>query len=802
MRNLIQTYQEKYSIFECGFHSFLGQNRTQFGIKFFIFALVYLLLDLEILLTFPFALSEYINDIYGSIIAVSFLVIVTLGFSFELGKNALKIDSRQVTTSLNVKSSNVTELISKSNFLGNKKITFNSNQKRFFSNKGKINNKKNYLETIFSYTDISRLYILKKEYIEEYSSIIFLVMAILFVISLFIIMFSFEDISLNIYSILPGCISSLSLVYLMYKNRDLLKKLSINSLYVISNIFLLSLFLGGVIYLFFLLGIKTSFIEGNTMSFMDSFMVAKKIIGFYIGLKLIYGISKLVYNNIKKPKEFISQLILLGLSLSAIVFFYQVINIIIIPLQSLFLLLIACCFAAGEVDNSSILSMVKNLDHSLNHNFNKLYPLISHTEGHYFYTEEGKKIYDAASGAGVSCLGYTNKEVVDILTKKVASNAYIPSSFFKDIDVLALQEFLAASTKIPLTKVYLTGSGSDATEGMLKLCRQFYYDQDENTQRDTVIARERSYHGNTLGALNISHFDARQVPYKDILNGNKVEHISPCNPYRQLLDGESEQDFVARKALELEQKILEIGKKKVMCLVLETVSGAALGCDTPVPGYLKALQDVCHKYGVLFVLDEVMCGMGRTGSLHAWQLEEGVKPDIFLIGKGLAGGFYPLAAILVSPEVWGPLKNEQFIHGLTFDAMPPGAAVALKVQLIIQRDGLIENVAKQGAYLEHCLKTKLSNHPNVGDIRGRGFFWGIEFVQNKSTKEPFNYEVGVSQKIFEALIKQNMLVYSSTGCVDGKNGDIIMIMPHYNITSKDVDHIVDVVSTVIHSYFK
>jgi adenosylmethionine-8-amino-7-oxononanoate aminotransferase len=272
-----------------------------------------------------------------------------------------------------------------------------------------------------------------------------------------------------------------------------------------------------------------------------------------------------------------------------------------------------------------------------------------------------------------------------------------------------------------MAKAYLTGSGSDGVEAGLKLVRQYFYDQDPDTERHIIISRKNSYHGNTNGALSVSDFHVRQEPYKPLLMENNVKKISSCNPYRQQIEGESDAAFVAKKALELDTLIQEIGPDKVMCLIIEPVSGAALGCVPAVPGYLKAMQEVCEKYGVVFILDEIMSGMGRTGTLHVWQAE-GVVPDIQIIGKGLGGGYHPISAVLVSPKIIEGLKSEQFIHGLTFDAAPIGAVAALAVQQVIQENNLLDNVSKLGVYLEESLKNKLGDHPNVGDIRGKGLF--------------------------------------------------------------------------------
>lgn len=376
------------------------------------------------------------------------------------------------------------------------------------------------------------------------------------------------------------------------------------------------------------------------------------------------------------------------------------------------------------------------------------------------------------------------------------------TGYWLDNDVKSLCEWLVHSTDDQLSMAFLTGSGSDGIEASLKLCRQFFFEKDPETQRDVIIAREHSYHGNTLGALSVSSLYMRQLPYFGILMKN-VEYISSCNPYRQLMDGESEAEFVARKAQELDDKINEIGPNKVMCFIMEPVSGAALGCVPAVPGYLKAMQDVCHKYEILFVLDEVMCGMGRTGTLHAWLAEEGVVPDVLIIGKGLGGGYHPISAVLASPKVCEALKTGQFVHGLTFDAAPIGAVAALKVHEIIKENNLLDNVSKLGIYLGDSLKTKLNDHPNVGDIRGKGFFWGIELVKDKTTKEAFDTKIGIAQKLVDvALLEHNMTLYKGTGGEDGLKGDHIMIQPPYNITIKDVDHIVEVVTAVIEKVFK
>lgn len=340
-------------------------------------------------------------------------------------------------------------------------------------------------------------------------------------------------------------------------------------------------------------------------------------------------------------------------------------------------------------------------------------------------------------------------------------------------------------------------------EATIKLARQYFFENDRDTSRVNFIAREHSYHGNTIGALGVSGHVARRAPYKPFLMGN-VHHVSPCNAYRQRQEGESNDAFVARKAAELEAKFQELGPETVIGFIAEPVVGAALGCVPSVPGYLKAMRDVCHKHGALFILDEVMSGMGRCGTLHAWQ-GEGVVPDIQTIGKGLSAGYQPIAAVLISSKVVNALLNGsgQFIHGQTYQGMPVQAAAALEVQRINREENLMENVRVQGAYLEKRLKALLGDHPNVGDIRGRGLFWGIEFVKDKQTKQPFDLKMGIAQKVHETAISApfNITMYPGTGTYDGISGDHVILAPAYNITQEDAEYIATLTSDVVHQVF-
>ena len=341
-------------------------------------------------------------------------------------------------------------------------------------------------------------------------------------------------------------------------------------------------------------------------------------------------------------------------------------------------------------------------------------------------------------------------------------------------------------------------------EATIKLARQVFFEGDRSTPRVNFIAREGSYHGNTLGALGMSGHVGRRAIYEPFLMKN-VHHISACNSYRQRIYGESDASFVARKAAELEEKFQELGPETVIGFVAEPVVGAALGCVPSVPGYLRAMRDVCHRHGALFILDEVMSGMGRCGTLHAWQ-EEDVCPDLQTVGKGLSGGYQPVAAVFANSRVVNTLLNGtgQFVHGHTYQAMPVQAAAALEVQKIVQEENLVDNVKTQGLYLEKCLRSLLADHPNVGDIRGRGLFWGLEFVKDKKTKEPFNPKLNVAQRLHDTALAApfNMTLYHGTGTADGVRGDHIIIAPAYNIVTEDVERIAKLTSAVVHQVFR
>ncbi|KAK4189564.1 pyridoxal phosphate-dependent transferase [Podospora australis] len=432
-------------------------------------------------------------------------------------------------------------------------------------------------------------------------------------------------------------------------------------------------------------------------------------------------------------------------------------------------------------------------------------PLLKKAKGHYWYPTTGPKILDACGGAGVACLGHGRKDIAKAVSKQMSKIHYASYAHFKLDPVLELEKFLIESTEGVMGKVYLMCSGSEATEASLKLALE-YHIWNHQPSRINFISRSESYHGTTLGSLSASGHPARREPFLSLLNRENFSHIPACNPYRQRLPSETDVAFIARKTAELETEFLRLGPETVAAVILEPVVGAALGCVPPPKGYLAAIKTVCKKYGALVIFDEVMCGMGRTGWLHAWQ-EENTPPDLQCTAKSFSAGYLPASALLVSSSITQFMNNSSpqktFTHGHTYQNHPAVAAAALKVQRIIRDEHLLENVQTQGALLERLLKERLATHQNVGEIRGKGLFWGIEFVTEKKTKQPFAPEMQIAQLVQKlAMKKYQVLVYHGQGCAGERRGDHVMVMPAYDVSSGLVREIVERVSKAVEEVFR
>ena len=415
-------------------------------------------------------------------------------------------------------------------------------------------------------------------------------------------------------------------------------------------------------------------------------------------------------------------------------------------------------------------------------------PVAVRSEGIHIIDEAGKRYIDASGGAAVSVMGHSDPDVRQAIVGQVESLAYAHTAFFTTRAQEELADLLVDASPAGLDHVYFVSGGSEAMDTALKLARQYFVDIGE-PQRRHFVARRQSYHGNTLGALAIGGNALRRAPYEPLLI--EATHISPCYAYRGRSNDESEEDYGLRVANELKSAIQELGPETVIGFVAETVVGSSIGAATAVPGYFKRVREICDRYGVLLILDEVMSGMGRTGSLFASE-QEGITPDLVIVAKGLGAGYQPIGAVLASDSVYRGISDGSgyFQHGHTYMGHATACAAALAVQrAIIERD-LLDNVRRQGEGLDRALHDCFGNHPYVGEIRGRGLFRALELVADRSTKEPFDPDLGLNVQIKNGAFERGLICYPSSGTADGLRGDHVLLAPPFIVNDKDIREIV------------
>lgn len=412
-------------------------------------------------------------------------------------------------------------------------------------------------------------------------------------------------------------------------------------------------------------------------------------------------------------------------------------------------------------------------------------PIASHGQGCYLFDTDGNKYLDASGGAAVSCLGHAHPTVIAALHAQLDSLTYAHTSFFTSEPAERLAQRLVDQAPAGLDRVYLVSGGSEAVEAALKLARQ-YFTEIGQPQRRKIIARRQSYHGNTLGALAAGGNQWRRAQFDPLLID--THHIAPCYAYRGQHADETEWDYGQRMANELEQKIIELGAENVMAFIAEPVVGATAGAVPPVDGYFKRIRDICDQYGVLLILDEVMCGMGRTGTLYACD-QDGIAPDILCIAKGLGAGYQPIGAALCSAKIYGAIEQGSgfFQHGHTYLGHPMAAAAANAVLDVFFDQGVLDQVTPLGQDLQSRLEQAFGQHPNVGDIRGRGLFRGIEFVSDRDTKTPFDPALGLAGKLKKTAQANGLLCYPMAGTIDGRMGDHILLAPPFIMQNDDMD---------------
>ena len=422
------------------------------------------------------------------------------------------------------------------------------------------------------------------------------------------------------------------------------------------------------------------------------------------------------------------------------------------------------------------------------HSKSKL-PTVVDGQGCYLIDRSGKRYFDGSGGAAVSCLGHGDQKVIAAAKAQLDRIAFAHTSFFTSDPAEQLADRLIDLAPGELDRVYFVSGGSEAMEAALKLARQFFVETGQ-PQRSRVIARRQSYHGNTLGALAIGGNAWRREPFKPILIDST--HIAPCYEYRGREDGESSFDYGQRVANELETEIQRLGPETVMAFVAEPVVGATMGAVPAVEGYFRRIREICDQYGVLLILDEVMCGMGRTGTLFACE-QDGIAPDIMTIAKGLGAGYQPIGAMLCTGAIYDAIASGSgfFQHGHTYIGHATAAAVGNAVLSRLVDDGLVSACAVMGEKLQAALEDRFGQHPHVGDIRGRGLFRGLELVADRETKAPFDPALRLNAKVKAAAFDAGLACYPMGGTIDGVKGDHVLLAPPFIMTDEQVTEVVD-----------
>jgi adenosylmethionine-8-amino-7-oxononanoate aminotransferase len=422
-------------------------------------------------------------------------------------------------------------------------------------------------------------------------------------------------------------------------------------------------------------------------------------------------------------------------------------------------------------------------------------PVATRGEGIFLIDSGGRRYIDACGGAAVSCLGHGHPQIIAAMAAQAASVEYAHTGFFTTAAAEELAATIADQSPGSLDRVWFTGSGSEAIEAALKLARQYHVERGD-IGRTKIVTRRQSYHGNTLGALAAGGSVWRRVPYEPLLID--VSMVDPCFEYRFAGPGENAEDYGRRAAQSLEDELVRLGPESVIAFVAETVVGATAGAVPPVAGYFQRIREICDRYGVLLILDEVMCGSGRTGTFLSCEQDE-VVPDIVTLGKGLGAGYQPIGAVVCTSSIYDAVASGSgaLKHGQTYNGHPVGCAAALAVQNVIREEDLLDRVKEAGVRLMQLLDARFGNHPNIGDIRGRGLLVAVELVADREMKAPFDPALAMHRRAKADAFDRGLLIYPSGGTIDGRNGDHVLLAPPYNVTDDEVETIVDLLAQTV-----
>ncbi|KAI1432071.1 PLP-dependent transferase [Xylaria sp. CBS 124048] len=421
-------------------------------------------------------------------------------------------------------------------------------------------------------------------------------------------------------------------------------------------------------------------------------------------------------------------------------------------------------------------------------------PTVVSASGSYITLSTGQRVLDGCTGAAVGSIGYGNPEVQAAVADQMTKVCYTHTVAFTTNAAEELADLLLEGNPHGLSRAFFVSSGSEAADSALKLARQ-YFVECKQPERRRIVSRRRAFHGNTLGALSVGSHIARRAPYENalLLGEDIVSYVSPTYAYRDRLEDETEEEYAARLVRELDNEFQSLSPESVMAFIAEPVGGATAGCLTAPRGYFQGVRKLCNEYGILLILDEVMCGVGRTGTFFAFEQEgEGVYPDILTLGKGLGGGYAPIAGVLAHQKIIRVLQKGTglFNHSHTYQAHGVSCAAALAVQRIIRRDGLVARSKEKGRWLKDALGSALGQRLFVGNIRGKGLFWGIEFVRDRATKETFDPSLRFTHRMVDEALRRGLTVYPGAGTVDGFVGDHIIVAPPYIISDEELDELI------------
>jgi adenosylmethionine-8-amino-7-oxononanoate aminotransferase len=427
------------------------------------------------------------------------------------------------------------------------------------------------------------------------------------------------------------------------------------------------------------------------------------------------------------------------------------------------------------------------MTHVFHRHLRQTYPTAVAGDGPYLIDAEGRRYLDGSGGAAVSCLGHGHPAVIAAVREQIGKLEYAHTSFLTSAPAEALADDLIAHAPPGLSHVYFVSGGSEGVEAALKMAVQFHA-ENGRPGKSHIIARWQSYHGNTLGALSAGGNRWRRAQFASLLVD--MSHIDECYEYRGRRNDETPEAYGRRMANALETEILRVGADRVAAFIAEPVVGATLGAVPAAPGYFKRIREICDRHGVLLILDEVMCGMGRTGTLHACE-QEGVAPDIEVIAKGLGAGYQPIGAVLVNTRIVDAIREGTgfFQHGHTYLGHPVACAAALAVQREIR--ALLPQVRSHGERLDALLRARLGAHPNIGDIRGRGLFRGIELVADRATRAALPTSARTHARLKVAAMKRGLLCYPMGGTIDGEQGDHVLLAPPFTCTMTHLEELAD-----------